>query len=48
MERAGDRWGEMEGHCSTGQSPQWAVVSMEEVSSTFVLYFYTQQMDANK
>jgi len=21
----------MEGHCSTGQSPQWAVVSMEEI-----------------
>ena len=20
----------MEGHCSTGQSPQWAVMSMEE------------------
>jgi len=20
----------MEGHCSTGQSPQWAVVQMEE------------------
>jgi len=20
----------MEGHCSTGQSPKWAVVSMEE------------------
>jgi len=20
----------MEGHCSTGQSPQWALVSMEE------------------
>ena len=20
----------MEGHCSTGQSPQWAVVAMEE------------------
>jgi len=20
----------MEGHCSTGQNPQWAVVSMEE------------------
>jgi len=20
----------MEGHCSTGQSPQWAVVSVEE------------------
>ena len=22
----------MEGHCSTGQSPQWAVVPMEEVN----------------
>ena len=22
--------GKMEGHCSTGQSPQWAVVPMEE------------------
>jgi hypothetical protein len=30
MERAGDRQGKMEGYCSTGQSPQWAVVSMEE------------------
>jgi len=24
------RWEKMEGHCSTGQSPQWAVVPMEE------------------
>ena len=29
MERAGDRQGKMEGHCSTGQSPQRAVVPME-------------------
>jgi len=29
MERVGDRWGKMEGHCSTGQSLQWAVVPME-------------------
>jgi hypothetical protein len=30
MERVGDRWEKMEGSCSTGQSPQWAVVPMEE------------------
>jgi hypothetical protein len=31
MERVGDRWGEkMDGSCSTGQSPQWAVVPVEE------------------
>jgi hypothetical protein len=30
MERVGDRWGKMEGYCSTGQSPQRAVVSVEE------------------
>jgi hypothetical protein len=30
MARVGDRWGKMEGYCSTGQSPQWAVVPMEE------------------
>jgi hypothetical protein len=30
MERIGDRWGKMEGYCSTGQSPKWAVVLMEE------------------
>ena len=30
MERVGGRWEKMEGHCSTGQSPQWAVVPTEE------------------
>jgi len=30
MERAGGRYEKMEGCCSTGQSPQWAVVPMEE------------------
>ena len=29
MERVGGRQGKMEGHCSAGQSPQWAVVLME-------------------
>ena len=30
MERVGGSYEKMEGHCLTGQSPQWAVVSMEE------------------
>jgi len=30
MERVGDREDKMEGHCSTGQSPQRAVAPMEE------------------
>ena len=30
MESVGGRWEKMEGHCSTGQSPQRAVVPMEE------------------
>ena len=30
MERVGGRQEKMEGHCSMGQSPQWAVVPMEE------------------
>jgi hypothetical protein len=30
MERVGERWEKMEGSCSTGQSPQWAVVPVEE------------------
>jgi len=34
MERVGGRWGKMEGHCSTGQSPQWAVVPMEREEYT--------------
>jgi hypothetical protein len=29
MERVGDRK-KLEGYCSTGQSPQWAVVPVEE------------------
>jgi hypothetical protein len=30
MERVGDRWEKMEGSCSKGRSPQWAVVPVEE------------------
>ena len=30
MERVGGRYEEMEGHCSTDQSPQWTAVPMEE------------------
>ena len=30
MERVAGRQEKIEGHCSTGQSPQWAVVPMEE------------------
>jgi hypothetical protein len=30
MERVGDRLEKMEGYCSTGQSPQRAVVPVEE------------------
>ena len=29
MERVSGRQGKMEGHCSAGQSPQWAVVPVE-------------------
>ena len=32
MERVGDRQGKLEGHCSTGQSPQRAVRPMEELT----------------
>jgi hypothetical protein len=35
MERVGDRWGKMEGYFSTGQSPQWAVVPIEEEEEAF-------------
>ena len=39
MERVGGRQGKMEGQCSTGQSPQWAVlpVEEEELFSTYVI-----------
>ena len=30
MERVGGRQEKMEGHCSTGQSPQWGAMPMEE------------------
>ena len=30
MERAGDGYRQTEGYCSTGQSPHWAVVPLEE------------------
>ena len=30
MERVGGRWEKVEGYCSTGQSPQWAIVAMAE------------------
>ena len=30
MDRVSDRQKKMEGHCSTGQSPVWAVEPMEE------------------
>jgi hypothetical protein len=30
MESVGDRWEKMEGSCSTGQTPQWTVVPVEE------------------
>jgi hypothetical protein len=33
MERVGDKQEKMEGCCSTGQSPQWAVVPVEEDTS---------------
>jgi hypothetical protein len=36
MERVGDRQEKMEGYCSTGQSPQRAVVSVENKSSNGV------------
>jgi hypothetical protein len=36
MERVGDRWGKDGGSCSTGQSPQWAVVPVEEEEEVYV------------
>jgi hypothetical protein len=30
MERVGDRSEKIEGYCSIGQNPQWALVPMEE------------------
>jgi hypothetical protein len=36
MERVGDRWEKMDESCSTGQSPQWAVVPVEEEENTCI------------
>jgi hypothetical protein len=36
MERVGDRWEKMEGYCSTGQSPKWAVVPVEEEEGGYI------------
>jgi hypothetical protein len=41
MERVGDRWEEMEGCCSTGQSPQWAVVPVEEEEEPITVISFT-------
>jgi len=38
MERFGGRQEKMEGHFSTGQSPQWAVVPMEEEEEIYYIY----------
>jgi hypothetical protein len=44
MERVRDRWEKMEGSCLTGQSPQWALVPVEEeynnVGKIKVLYIF--------
>jgi len=40
MERVGDRQGKMEGHCSTGQSPQRAVALMEEEEEVYFFLIY--------
>jgi hypothetical protein len=36
MKGVGDREENMEGSCSTGQSPQWAVVPVEEEEEIFM------------
>jgi len=44
MEKIGDRYDKMEGHFSTGQSPQRAVAPMEEEGEEilqFIVGFYS-------
>jgi hypothetical protein len=41
MERVGDRWEKMEGSCSTGQSPPWAVVPVKEEVGVITRKFVT-------
>jgi len=38
----------MEGHCSTGQSPQWAVVPMQEEEGYIYIYYTEQCIDLGK
>jgi hypothetical protein len=38
LERVGDRWEKMEGSYSTGQSPHWAVVPVEEEEEELPYY----------
>jgi hypothetical protein len=40
MERVGDREEKLEGICSTGQSPQWAIVPVEEEEEEVFLSKY--------
>jgi len=40
MERVGGRLEKMEGHFSTGQSPQWAVVPMVEERGDISEYLF--------
>jgi hypothetical protein len=34
----------MEGYCSTGQSPQWAVVPMEELETDYLLFYLSLEL----
>jgi hypothetical protein len=45
MERVGDRWEKMEGSCSTGQSPPWAVVPVEEEEEEEDIYIYSTSVE---
>jgi hypothetical protein len=40
-------WDKMEGHCSTGQSPQWALVPMEEEEEEEELMLFSDYPYAN-
>jgi hypothetical protein len=47
MERVGDRQEKMEGYCSTGQSPQRAVVPMEREIYIYITYIGCVDMNSN-
>jgi hypothetical protein len=48
MERVGDRWEKMEGSCSTGQSPQRAVVQVEEEEDKNLFSFFLLELRTAK